>query len=81
VKLEKDDYFLLFSTPRGRRVLEDLCKWAPLLKEPMAIKAGVDVEYMLVESGRCDVLKHIYKKMKVDPFDEKKRQQFAVKGK
>ena len=62
------------------RVLDDLAKEAPQLREPTNKRGSIDPIGMGIDIGRCDVVKMIYKKMKVDPFDEKK-QQFAVKGK
>lgn len=80
-KLQKDDYFLLFKTERGRRVLDDLASLAPQLREPTKIKHAIDPVGMGIEIGKADILKAIYKKMKVDPFAEEQKQEFAEKGK
>ena len=77
-QLEKDDYSLLFSTPRGQRVLQDLARWIPSLFEPTKVTHAIDPIGMGIEIGRCDVVKRIYKKMKVDPFKE--QQKYATKG-
>jgi hypothetical protein len=65
------DYQSVFGTPEGRRVLEDLKKRAPMVTGAVSTKGGVDVNQLLIETGRADVIKTIYRILKLDPMAER----------
>jgi hypothetical protein len=56
-----------FESPEGKKVLDDLKKRAPLLKDGLKVESGVDVNRLLVLEGRSDVIKYIYKMLGRDP--------------
>jgi len=58
-----------FESPEGKKVLEDLCKRAPLLTAGVN-GSGLDVNMLLVLEGQSNVLKHIYKMLARDPNAE-----------
>lgn len=64
-------YKRIFGTEDGRAVLEDLDKRCPLLRDALNIQNGVDVEKLLVEQGRRDVLVYIYKMINEDFFSRR----------
>lgn len=69
------DYQTVFGSAEGRRVLEDLKKKAPLVVGATNTKEGVDVNRLLIETGRADVVKTIYRILDLDPLAE--REPFA----
>jgi hypothetical protein len=70
------DYQRTFNTEAGKAVLADLRKKAPLLMGGLDIKGGVDVNALLVSQGRVDVVLHIYKMLRLDPYAE--REEHAI---
>lgn len=64
------DYQTVFASERGKRVLADLCKRAPLLTDSINITNGIDVNKLLVQEGRRSVVLHIYKMLGRDPNEE-----------
>ena len=67
-----------FTTESGKNVLDDLKKKCPLLTEGVNTKAGIDVNVLLIQTGREDVVKYIYKMLGKDPLEE--RDTHATKG-
>ena len=67
-----------FTTESGKNVLADLKRKCPLLTEGVNTKAGIDTNVLLVQTGREDVVKYIYKMAGKDPFEE--RETHATKG-
>lgn len=65
------DYQSVFGTPEGKRVLEDLKKRAPLVVGAVNTKDGIDINNLLIETGRADVVKTIYRILKIDPMVER----------
>jgi len=64
------DYLKTFESPEGKRVLDDLARKCPLLRDTITVTHGVDVNKLLVEEGRRSVLLHIYKMLHRDPNAE-----------
>ncbi len=64
------DYQTTFGSKAGKAVLADLTKRAPLFGG-IDIKAGVDVNKLLVMQGRSDVVLYIYKMLKKNPYSER----------
>lgn len=64
-------YKRIFGTEDGQIVLGDLDKRCPLLRDALNTQNGVDVEKLLVEQGRRDVLLHIYKMINEDFFSRR----------
>lgn len=64
------DYQTTFNTEAGQAVLADLRKRAPLMGG-LNIKEGVDVNALLVNQGRVDVVLYIYKMLHKDPYAER----------
>jgi len=64
------DYQTVFGTPAGQNVLADLTKKAPLFGG-LDVKGGVDVNALLVNQGRSDVILYIYKMLKKNPYSER----------
>jgi hypothetical protein len=67
------DYQGVFATEAGKAVLADLTKKAPLFGG-LDVKGGVDVNALLVNQGRSDVILYIYKMLKRDPYAEREEQ-------
>lgn len=72
------DYKAVFGTESGKNVLADLKKKCPLLTEGVNTQAGIDVNVLLIQTGREDVVKYIYKMVGKDPLEE--RGTHAIKG-
>lgn len=72
------DYKTVFGSESGKNVLADLKKKCPLLTEGVNTKAGIDVNVLLVQTGREDVVKYIYKMAGKDPLEERDR--YATTG-
>ena len=70
--------YKIFNTDSGKNVLADLKRKCPLLTEGVNTKAGIDVNVLLVETGREDVVKYIYKMLGRDPLEE--RDKYAITG-
>ena len=64
------DYKTVFASESGKAVLADLRRKAPLMGG-LDIRGGVDVNALLVNQGRVDVLVYIYKMMHKDPYEER----------
>lgn len=72
------DYKTVFGTESGRNVLADLKKRCPLLTEGVNTKAGIDANVLMIQTGREDVVKYIYKMVGKDPLEE--RDKYATTG-
>jgi len=59
-----------FLSQDGQKVLADLTKKCPLLKEGVKTTGGVDVNQLLVQEGYSSVIKYIYKMLRKDPNAE-----------
>ena len=70
--------YKIFNTESGKNVLADLKKKCPLLTEGVDTKAGIDVNVLLIQTGREDVVKYIYKMLGKDPLEE--RDKYATTG-
>ena len=64
------DYKRVFATPEGQRVLADLVRKAPLMREGLKTSAGIDVNRLLVLEGEANMVKHIYAMLRRDPNEE-----------
>jgi len=64
------DYKRVFATPEGQRVLADLVRKAPLMREGLKTADGIDVNRLLVLEGEANVVKHIYTMLRRDPNAE-----------
>lgn len=69
------DYKTVFGSEEGKAVLADLKKKCPLLTEGVNLSEGIDVNKLLVMTGREDVVKYIFKMIGKDP--NKEREEFA----
>ncbi len=67
------DYQSVFGSEAGKAVLADLTKRAPMFGG-LDVKGGVDVNALLVNQGRSDVLLYIYKMLKKNPYSEREEQ-------
>lgn len=67
------DYQRTFNTEAGQNVLKDLRKKAPLMDDGLNTQNGVDVNSLLVNQGRNDVILYIYKMLKKDPYEEREK--------
>ena len=65
------DYQAVFASEQGKRVLNDLRKRAALIVGSISTRGGVDVHALLIEEGRADVVKHIYRMIHADPHEER----------
>ncbi len=66
------DYQKAFGSEAGKAVLADLTKKAPMFGG-LDIKGGVDVNAVLVNQGRSDVILYIYKMLNKDPYAEREK--------
>lgn len=64
------DYLKTFESPEGKRVLGDLSRKCPLLRDSIKVSGGVDVNKLLFLEGQRSVLLHIYKMLHRDPNAE-----------
>ena len=62
------DYHQKFGDEQGGRVLANLRKRFPWLDRP-TVSVGQDVNAILIAQGEANVLKHIYRMMRVDPYE------------
>lgn len=65
------DYKVVFGSEEGKRVLNDLRKRAVLITGQLSTKGGVDVNALLIEEGRADVVKYIYRMIHTDPHAQR----------